>query len=507
MSSSIILPKINIAPQNRHIKHELRRGAWYSITALLICIMNIVAQSKTIVLATIVVFAFLLIIVFFAGAKQHILYGLIIYSPFSLRLNLGTNFALSSDLLLFDLFAILLMIDFIASQKYRIRVQSLASAVVLFTVTLTFLTVASSDIGTSLRKAFYLVHYLLIFVVITTQVKTEKQVETSLFALISVAGIISLAALAVFMMQFQPGFDVWHFRNWLPENVIWLLHGQDAADAAVTSNNWIIPLGNVAIFRTFFPFINPMALATYLLLIFPVMLSYIIYNPLLPQPFFFKLNFIVVSATIILSFARSVWLGMILATIITLLGKKAIFKLFIRSFVRLKMPKWFIIAPLLLVVAIVLMIAVPSLRERLFSIADMNNASNLDRFYTWQLSWSTFKENPLVGVGLGVFAEKHYSHNAYLDFAVETGIVGLGLFIFMFIASLGEAISVRNQAKSNVMQCMAIGWIAAILGLLVHFFFDNEFFFPQNGVAIIIILALIKSAYLINYRNVYAHRN
>ncbi len=497
-------------PQNIYVDsvnycdNGLARSIKYSLFVASLCIANIIAQNKLFVVMTVLVILGLIVIDFLSKPHFYILGIFVIYSPFSLRIHLSSSFALSSDLLLFDFFVLLLLLKLLVSGKILVHKKTFSSFVVIFCFTITILSVFSVDFQLTIRKLFYILHYLLIFLVFTYVIKTEQQIKYCINALVSIAFVISTITILIFMIQFNPSFDIWFLRNWVPLNVTWLLQGWDAANSAIAVNNWIIPLGDRAILRTFFPFINPMALATYLLLIFPVVLSCVIYNPSTCRPFFWKLSLFVISTAIILSFARSVWIGMLLASIVVLLSGKNSLKLILRGFFSLKFPKWFVAIITVITISLVATVSVPATRERMFSVIDMANESNLDRFYTWNLSLLAFKENPILGVGLGIFAEKHYSHNAYLDFAVETGIIGLSLFVLMFFGSLQEAIFIRKRTTSHFLLCTMIGWIAAIIALLVHFFFDNEFFFPQNGVVIIVVLALIRSAYLLTYRNGYA---
>ncbi len=62
------------------------------------------------------------------------------------------------------------------------------------------------------------------------------------------------------------------------------------------------------------------------------------------------------------------------------------------------------------------------------------------RSFLWKQSIEIFKDNPVIGIGLGGFGIKFWqktgylprvNHNAYLKFATETGIIGLSLFLML----------------------------------------------------------------------------
>jgi O-antigen ligase len=78
----------------------------------------------------------------------------------------------------------------------------------------------------------------------------------------------------------------------------------------------------------------------------------------------------------------------------------------------------------------------------------------------WTVAWRVFLDHPVLGTGLNSFTSispryvlepgplqyvqliaesPHVVHNAYLQLLAENGIVGLGLFVFIVVASLGSS--------------------------------------------------------------------
>ncbi len=108
-----------------------------------------------------------------------------------------------------------------------------------------------------------------------------------------------------------------------------------------------------------------------------------------------------------------------------------------------------------------------------------------------------------IGSGLGTFytvfpryrgadLQKYYehAHNDYLEFAVETGIVGLillGLFIFLTLRVVLIAQYRRHNALSRG---IAFSVTMAIIALLIHSTVDFNLQIPANAATFMLILAL-----------------
>jgi O-antigen ligase len=88
--------------------------------------------------------------------------------------------------------------------------------------------------------------------------------------------------------------------------------------------------------------------------------------------------------------------------------------------------------------------------ERLLQrFADIEDKSNTDRYLTWQNGWQVFKDNPVVGAGIHKAKDFFYQntnyppfqsefkplevHNTFLKVAAELGLIGLCLFMLLFL--------------------------------------------------------------------------
>src|SRR5262249_28325282 len=85
-----------------------------------------------------------------------------------------------------------------------------------------------------------------------------------------------------------------------------------------------------------------------------------------------------------------------------------------------------------------------------------DESSTAQRLEIWRVATTITMENPLMGVGLGAYPEAHFdvsrrsefdqtiharkdAHNTYLRLSAELGLVGLGLFLGLVIATLRDA--------------------------------------------------------------------
>ena len=172
------------------------------------------------------------------------------------------------------------------------------------------------------------------------------------------------------------------------------------------------------------------------------------------------------------SFSRSVWLAMIIVT--PLLG-----------FARGRRAGITAIAVLSMVV-VILMAAVPDIRERAATIVDVDK--NETRLNLWKTSLAIAKDYPLLGVGEDNFdyffenyrVEGYYDtvthpHNDYLNVLVSSGLPGLIAFVMMWILALKAGFKTFMRSGSNFTRGTALGASLGLLGFLVASFFQDYY--------------------------------
>ena len=96
------------------------------------------------------------------------------------------------------------------------------------------------------------------------------------------------------------------------------------------------------------------------------------------------------------------------------------------------------------------------------------------------------KEHPLIGVGLGNFryvypkymlpgAKEYFlhAHNIFLQIAVEMGIPGLFVFLWLLFLFFKDAFT--NKGKDEYIRIVRVGLSAGIIAILITSFFHDVF--------------------------------
>lgn len=201
----------------------------------------------------------------------------------------------------------------------------------------------------------------------------------------------------------------------------------------------------------------------------------------------FKSNWIFVFAWIVgacgmtLSLSRSGWLGLGMAIIIYFLFSS-----------KNKLKK---ILLCLGVIGTIITISIPNLRWRII-LPFYGEKSAVSRLSLWQTGWKGIKESPIFGLGLKGFANNwqrlnadpnldshNYPHNIFLNFWLETGL--LGLFSFAGLIGLHIYRGLKNRTNP-----ILFGTALFLITFLFQGLLDNPYF--KNDLALIfwIILSL-----------------
>ncbi|GJQ21854.1 MAG: hypothetical protein HBSIN02_22090 [Bacteroidia bacterium] len=175
---------------------------------------------------------------------------------------------------------------------------------------------------------------------------------------------------------------------------------------------------------------------------------------------------------IIGSFARSIWVGMVMV------GP------FVGFFKSKKAGLVSIAVTVLLATGAVVLS--PEIRQRAESIIDPRQ--NETRLNLWKTSLAIAKENPLFGVGEDNFVyvfdrykvEGYYDtmvhpHNDYLDALVSSGIPGLLAFVALWTIALRSGYRLATGSGSAFVRGISMGATLGLTGLLVGSFFQNYY--------------------------------
>ena len=148
-----------------------------------------------------------------------------------------------------------------------------------------------------------------------------------------------------------------------------------------------------------------------------------------------------------------------------------------------------------------IIISITSLRARIFSIFAMrSDSSNSFRFNVYNSCINMFKDNWLLGIGVGNqnFREVYglymktgfdalSAYNIYLETAVESGI-------FALITFLGFLFCIIKSGLKNLSNIYVLAALISISGILIHGFVDTVFFRPQIQFTFWIMVAIIRNS-------------
>jgi len=92
--------------------------------------------------------------------------------------------------------------------------------------------------------------------------------------------------------------------------------------------------------------------------------------------------------------------------------------------------------------------------------------------------------------GFEIKPHYYHAHNDILEFAAETGIIGIVLLISIVLLSLFTAIKALSLRRESLMIGLAFTATMAILALSIHSFVDFNLQVPANAATFMVILAL-----------------
>ncbi len=205
--------------------------------------------------------------------------------------------------------------------------------------------------------------------------------------------------------------------------------------------------------------------------------------------------------------SRGGWLGMMALSITFMLLLYIAFRNRLTPFWRVwLLPVVFGAFMGLIVVAVIL---VEPLRLRVLSIfAGREDSSNNFRMNVWLSVLQMIRDYPILGIGPGndafnqiypLYMHPKYSalssYSVFLETAVETGLVGLSVFLALIGVTIKRGIAQIGvlETKGDLRLFWLIGAIAGMVGLLAQGCFDTVWYRPQVNTLWWFLMALIAS--------------
>jgi putative inorganic carbon (HCO3(-)) transporter len=232
---------------------------------------------------------------------------------------------------------------------------------------------------------------------------------------------------------------------------------------------------------------SPNALGSYMALMIPVSLGQMLAAPNWPKRLGFLAAAGIMGICLLLTFSRGAWLA--LAGAFALVGI-----IYDRRILYIG-----------IVGAVLLFLLVPSVSDRfvyMLSNEYWTKSSETGRIGRWLNAFDQMRYDPVFGVGLGQYggavAQRNfgtiYVDNYYAKTAAETGLVGLGLLLWLIVTALRRALSAWRSINKGPLQHIVLGLFAGCLAVVLHNAVENIFEIPFLNTYFWLMLGLIFAA-------------
>lgn len=336
--------------------------------------------------------------------------------------------------------------------KRIFKLELIDGFVLLFGITIFFASVFSAG-GESSRNAALVSCALLIgYFLVVNLMRTEKWIKRCVAALVSSATIVSII-----------GIFEYFFGS---ESSKWL-------DTTLFSD---IRVRIVSLFE------NPNVLATFLVLIFPFSLVYMLLAKTTSEKFIVFLVCAVFVFATVCTWSRAAWIAIVVSALV-------FFTVYTRKTSR-------IFGAALFAIPILPMLLPDNVINRALSITNLSDSSISYRIYTWIGSIRAIKDHWIGGIGYGsepfkkiypyyayagIEAAEH-THSLYLQIILCLGIGGLLTLLallFLYFQKCSEYIKEPENKVSRYYTAASVSSIigALIMGMFDYIWFNNRVFF------------------------------
>lgn len=364
---------------------------------------------------------------------------------------------------------IVLFLKWLFSRK-QIKFGRVEILSILLLIIMIFSIIQAADKIVAIKRIIYLINLGVLAVIVKSVVKNKEVFKKISNAVLISGAIVFLIALAQLISVYF--FTIGGFWDWWADHVSYNFYGKNLQEIVKTNNAWFASSpSSSSVLRIFGSFTDPHSFSLYLLLVIPFIIVFAIpliknkirEGKILKQQAFWLVWLILCLFFVVLSGTRGIWFGAIFAIFssVYLLFKKM-------NFNRIVSCVLIIVAIFLLLIPIAsVFTAIPQFKERggdaglvlkrLASILNLDETSNQGRVYIWKKSLESFKEHPLLGVGIGNFPvvleqdvalakAGSSAHNLYLNFLTENGIFAL---VLVFLIVLEIVLTVLSVLKMN----------------------------------------------------------
>ena len=347
--------------------------------------------------------------------------------------------------------AFVFVIHVIKNKEFTFSKSPVNVAVVFFVIALLWGVVNSYAQASSIKQVLVHGSFILFYFVLTNVIRTKKQ---------------WLALVKVFMLSafivagyglFQNFFGVSSTDSWIDEEMF--------TDIKL---------------RVYSFFDNPNVLGEFLVLTIPVAVA-LAWNKIREEHrVIFAIFLICMVACMIFTWSRGAWLGMMIALALYLV---------------IADKRWLVVGTLgiLLIPIVLYLTGNMAIIERFTSIGNTADTSTAYRVSIWQASVNMIGDFWLSGIGIGSDAYTTiypsyalpgakfalHSHNLYLQFAVETGIIGIASLFALLSGFLRTVLAssvvkkIKTSDTAKILVALGVGFIGFMFQGLTDYVWYN----------------------------------
>jgi len=162
------------------------------------------------------------------------------------------------------------------------------------------------------------------------------------------------------------------------------------------------------------------------------------------------------------------------------------------------------IGAIILVIAGIL--AIPALQDRIMSIFTLRgNSSNSFRMNVYMACFEMFKDNWLIGIGIGNTTFRlvygYYmitgfdalgAYSVPLEIAIEMGVIGLSVFLWLILVITSNGLKTFESSTSTEIKLMIASILIAFIGIAGQGVFDTIWYRPQVHIIFWILVAILS---------------
>ena len=400
--------------------------------------------------------------------------------PFQFALNPATNVDLAIIRVLIPLLFMATFLKFFKNKQLSQTKNILTYAVLAFLLLAIFSLLFSQNITWSLRKLAFLFSIFPLYFVALLLLDSEQKIRKTLIGLVFSGTLVSIFALFQFVSQFFFGIN--RVYNFLAQSIIPFFLGNSFSKEVLAYPSWLVNSEGTTYMRAFAPFPDPHMLSYYVGMLLPW--AIVLWTTSRSHRKLFLIAASLLTICDIATFTRGGYLAIMAAAVVVLplSSRKTVWKIIsgicLFAFLFFAVPKNPVTNPV---------------AGRITSTFDVNEGSNQDRIAMWKEALAVIAKHP-QGVGIGAYAltvdpdatyrTPIYTHNAYLDVAVELGVIAT----IIFAAMLG--ISLKNFWRASQKNSFYIAGVASLTVFAVHCLVENPLYSVHVLPLLLVILAI-----------------